>query len=388
MKSLNAHLIDEGILDDIDTNIEQGDIDLENENVKHIKELLSNKNIYVIYRTFTSNEPLYTITKKGNKYIVDTNDYVNVTYYGGFKTITDGSFEFGNIGGYFSINAPGTTNFSSFKYGPHTVNGDCSIFFSSKLKDLKYCPKIVGNDFYVGETGITTLKYFPEKIGGTVFIVDNKQLNSLKDAGKSKIDSYVKIKGNGVSDASGSLKDLSNWNIRYRKESILEGTGMTVESILDDVEDTLSKGIEVIYPVPTIKDFEKTSFGAHRIKWFCKDLIQEYIKDLVPSSAANLFELNCICVLINKSKQVSFSLRGVNELGHVFASVPLAGIGGYTTDGLTKEKKYIIDLFKMLIKDPTKFKKLYELNNKNVELYRKHEYFEYIDTKEVINRLK
>ena len=161
------------------------------------------------------------------------------------------------------------------------------------------------------------------------------------------------------------------------------------ESILDDIDVSLSKtATEALYPVPTVKDFEKTFFGAHRIKWFCKDLIQEYIKDLIPLSAANLPELNCICALINKNKQVSFGLRGVNEIGHVFASVQLAGIGGYTTDGLAKEKKYIIELFKMLSKDPSKFKKLYELNNENVKLYRKDEYFEYIDTKEIINRLK
>ena len=50
------------------------------------------------------------------------------------------------------------------------------------------------------------------------------------------------------------------------------------ESILDDIDVGLSKTAEeVMYPIPSIKDFQKSTFGGQYITWECNDIIQQYI---------------------------------------------------------------------------------------------------------------
>lgn len=144
------------------------------------------------------------------------------------------------------------------------------------------------------------------------------------------------------------------------------------ESILDDIEDTLSKGTEAIYPVPTVKDFEKLVFGGYSIVWYCKDFIQEYMKilklghpDLNVFFETKIKNIDSLRATIYKDKTVSVSLSEGYD-----GFVSLFGVGDFANEGVAKEKKYIIEFFNKLAKNPKNFKRLFEFSNKNnTELY-------------------
>ena len=150
----------ESILDDIDDTLKQGDDDVMR---LHILDQLQNEDLYW-YNKLIPIDKAFRIHKKGKKWIVDLK--INFTCYGtedGY--LTDGTFEFGVAASSFSLinkNIGKPLNIKSLKYGPTLVNHNFSIMDCPKLKNLRYCPKKVMENIVIGDTGITTLKYFPE----------------------------------------------------------------------------------------------------------------------------------------------------------------------------------------------------------------------------------
>lgn len=183
----------ESLLADMDDTLKAGDDEIMRQ---HIVEQLQNEDLYW-YNQHIPIDKAFRIHKKGNKWIVDLK--VNFTCYGtedGY--LTDGSFEFGVAAGSFSIinkNVGKPLNIKSLKYGPTLVNHSFSIMDCPKLKNLRYCPEKVMENMVIGDTGITTLKYFPEYCDFAE-IVHNKNLKEF-DAKDITLKSGIRIYKNG-----------------------------------------------------------------------------------------------------------------------------------------------------------------------------------------------
>lgn len=183
----------ESILDDIDDALVKGDDDVMRQ---HILDQLQNEDLYW-YNKLIPIDKAFRIHKKGKKWIVDLK--VNFTCYGtedGY--LTDGSFEFGVAASSFSLinkNIGKPLNIKSLKYGPTLVNHNLSIMDCPKLKNLRYCPKKVMENIVIGDTGITTLKYFPEYCDFAE-IVHNTNLKEF-DAKGITLKSGIRIYENG-----------------------------------------------------------------------------------------------------------------------------------------------------------------------------------------------
>lgn len=183
----------ESILADIEDTLKLGDDDVMR---LHILDQLQNEDLYG-YNKLIPIDKAFRIHKKGNKWIVDLN--VNFTCHGtedGY--LTDGSFEFGVAAASFSIANKiigKQINIKSLKYGPTLVNHDLNIMDCPKLKNLRYCPKKVMGTIVIVDTGITTLKYFPEYCDYAE-IIHNTNLKEF-DAKDVTIKSGIKIYKNG-----------------------------------------------------------------------------------------------------------------------------------------------------------------------------------------------
>ena len=183
----------ESILADIDDTLKQGDDEIMRQ---HILDRLQNKDLYW-YNRIIPDDKSFRIYKKGKKWIVDLK--VNFACYGtedGY--LTDGTFEFGVAAASFTIankNIGKPLNIKSLKYGPTLVNHNFSIMDCPKLKNLRYCPKKVMENIVIGDTGITTLKYFPEYCDFAE-IVHNTNLKEF-DAKDITLKSGIRIYKNG-----------------------------------------------------------------------------------------------------------------------------------------------------------------------------------------------
>lgn len=161
---------------------------------------------------------IFKIYKKNGKWFVDVD--CNMTCYGTPDGgMTDGTFRFGTINGYMGLtSAPSDKRkcqIKSLKYGPQEVKGRVEIWDNEYLKDLKDCPKYIHESFIVEGTPITTLKYFPIWIGGSVLIDNNKNLKKLSDTKYCKIlGSLVEIKRNGIVTTERTFNEL-NWDMPW-----------------------------------------------------------------------------------------------------------------------------------------------------------------------------
>jgi hypothetical protein len=160
---------------------------------------------------------IFKIYKKNGKWFVDVDCGMNCygTPDGG---MTDGTFRFGTVNGYMRLtSAPSDSRMCqirSLKYGPQEVKGNFEIWENEHIKDLKDCPKYVHEGIIVYGTPITTLKYFPIFVGGSVMIHNCRDLKKLTDTKDCEIRGMtVEFKGNGFVSNELSFRDL-NWNIR------------------------------------------------------------------------------------------------------------------------------------------------------------------------------
>ena len=133
------------------------------------------------------------------------------------------------------------------------------------------------------------------------------------------------------------------------------------EGILADPELSMSKSAyEILYPVPTIKDFKKR--GAISVEWYCPEIVQKYIelsngrtiqyvsKDKFVSIGAYIFNDKTIQLVINQSEKFS---KGLPIRGLQFD-----GVNDYKT-----AKQCVIDLFNYIVKNPDIMKTLIEHTN-------------------------
>lgn len=184
--------------------------------IMEIRDKLVNSGWYSFGNKGQDWESFFKIYKKNGKWTVDVggNMFCYGTPDGG---MTDGTFRFGTINGSIFISAPhgvGKNQIKSLMYGPVEVKGAFQIWDNEYLKDLKDCPKYVHDAIIVNETPITTLKYFPIFVGGSVMIYKCKNLKKLTDTKDCEICGLtVEFKENGFVSNELSFRDL-NWNIR------------------------------------------------------------------------------------------------------------------------------------------------------------------------------
>lgn len=202
----------EGILSDVEDTLSKSDADVE----KHlIIEKLLDKEAYYFPSAFgpraKTPDELFTIYKKGKQWIVDVND--QLTYYGKYENVTDGSFKFGTVDGAFILSCK-NGKFKSFKYGPKRVYGDLDMYDCDGVKNLRYCPEQVADDFHLLCTQVETLKWLPRYIGGTFNCNDNKKLTSIKNCGKCNITGAVQLRNNGFKSSRRVLLD-SNLDVEW-----------------------------------------------------------------------------------------------------------------------------------------------------------------------------
>lgn len=202
----------EGILSDVEDTLSKSDVEIE----KHlIIEKLLDKGAYYFPSAFgpraKTPDQLFTIYKKGKQWIVDVND--QLTYYGKYENVTDGSFKFGTVHGAFVLSCK-DTKFKSFKYGPKRVFGDLDMYDCDGVKNLRYCPEQVTDDFHLLCTQIETLQWLPRYIGGNFNCNDNKKLTSINKCGKCKITGAVQLRNNGFKSSRRVLLD-SNLDVEW-----------------------------------------------------------------------------------------------------------------------------------------------------------------------------
>ena len=215
----------ESILADMDDVLQSGD----DESMKiHILNQLHNKNLY-FYNEFLTDTQAFRINKKNGKWIVDLK--TSITCYGtenGY--VTDGTFSFGVAAKNFTImpeNKNKDCNIKSLKYGPTLVNGIYIIYELPKLKNLNYCPNKIMGDVTIINTGIDTLKYFPEYCQ-FFELVDNKKLKSLDDICKITIKDGFRIYKNGFKSTQEQIFNNKNINVLNNNPIYILDTPITM----------------------------------------------------------------------------------------------------------------------------------------------------------------
>jgi hypothetical protein len=239
------------LLADVEDTLARGEDDIM---LAEIERKLQNDHIYYFHYSKVNQKP-YAIKKVRGKWVVDALGDLTVYGVADNGCVTDGTFSFGLVNGNYIISMPesGGAKLKSLQYGPTEVRDDFDIYYGGDLKDLQYCPKTVHGWVNVSGTNITTLKYFPSFVGGNVNIRDNKELKSVKDLRKCRVNGYLIFKDNGVSGPSVITNFANKWNILFSQANVIEGQEMTSEasissnnldesSILADIEDTLKRG--------------------------------------------------------------------------------------------------------------------------------------------------
>jgi hypothetical protein len=213
------------LLDEIEDTLARGEDDIM---LAEIERKLQNDHIYYFHYSKVNQKP-YAIKKVRGKWVVDV--LGDLTIYGVADNgcITDGTFSFGVINGNYIISRPesGEAKLKSLQYGPTEVRDDFDIYYGGDLKDLQYCPKTVHGWVNISGTNITTLKYFPAFVGGNVNIRDNKELKSVKDLRKCRVNGYLIFKENGISGPSVITNFANKWNILFNQANVIEGQEMT-----------------------------------------------------------------------------------------------------------------------------------------------------------------
>lgn len=139
------------------------------------------------------------------------------------------------------------------------------------------------------------------------------------------------------------------------------------ENILSDPEDSLSKSAEeIMYPVPTVKDFKRTvKYGEHvmKIEWYCPEIVQRYI-NMYQGRSVN-FDFDGITGFIytgeiKNDKTIQIVLQPTERWR---TGIIINGLNfGHVNN--KNAKQHIIDLFNYIAKHPEFMKTLMEHNNR------------------------
>ena len=195
MKPLYNHIVAEGILNDIDVQIDKGNEDI----------------IRVEIGSFLSDNYIcngeFTISDKPNKdglYEVSSDSYVEVKNKN-ITSLTNGKFIFTKIDGSFHcdncgkieqltggpkkvryvFNCTNCVSLKSLEGAPETVGGDFFCDYCTDLKSLKGCPKKIDGYFDCHTcTSLESLEGALKKIEGSFYCYNCTNLKSLKGAPK------------------------------------------------------------------------------------------------------------------------------------------------------------------------------------------------------------
>ena len=189
----------ESLLGDIESNFDAGD-DIMTK--AYILKQLRNTDLYYV-NPHISDDRLFNIYKTRGKWKVDVNGFITCmcTKDG---HLTDGTFSFHVIAGTFSIESE---KCKSLEYGPTKIIEDFHISDCKDLKDLKNCPRIVGGDISIKNTGITTLKYFPKSCRN-VYIMNNENLKNLKGVKPCNVRDCIVAAYNGFTSDAQMFKEI------------------------------------------------------------------------------------------------------------------------------------------------------------------------------------
>jgi hypothetical protein len=143
------------------------------------------------------------------------------------------------------------------------------------------------------------------------------------------------------------------------------------ESILDDIDDALSikNPYEVLYPLPTVKDFKKNGFNPklQTISWQCPGLIKPYLNEIASITDCNYIPSKATGIGCRIDMYKSISTYLVDKYGcHIHY---LYYIGDWVSDNMTVTKKECIKFFKTIVDNPeTCFRKIIDYMRKQKQI--------------------
>lgn len=137
------------------------------------------------------------------------------------------------------------------------------------------------------------------------------------------------------------------------------------EGLLDDIEKTLNENpVKKLYPIPSIKDFQKGSFKQTNLAWPCKYIIQPYIdkfahKDDIYKYLRPSEEIIGLWFTIYYDNIIEVCLMTNDMLPHL----KIPGIGDYC-ENKPAAKREIIEFCKKLVNNPELMQKVVDFSNK------------------------
>lgn len=139
------------------------------------------------------------------------------------------------------------------------------------------------------------------------------------------------------------------------------------EGILSDPENSLSKTAEeIMYPVPTVKDFKRTiKWGEHvmKVEWYCPGIVQKYMNLYQGPREISDFDGITGFVYINEIKTNKIIQIVVQPTEKWRTGLVINGLDfGYVNN--KNAKQHIIDLFNYIVKHPEFMETLIKHNNK------------------------
>ena len=186
--------IKEGLFDDLDKREEVGGLNAATEDIK--------KEIYKWIIDNTSDkiyEDKLKFDFNTNPISVDYNG--NITFKSDIQTLTDGSFQWGEVSGWFSCSR--CESLTSLKGAPEKVGG-FYCYYCKSLKSLEGAPKVVEWEFDCwGCLSLKSLKGAPKYVGGSFDCSRCKSLKTLEGAPKE-------VGGDFICHNCKSLKSLEN----------------------------------------------------------------------------------------------------------------------------------------------------------------------------------
>lgn len=155
------------------------------------------------------------------------------------------------------------------------------------------------------------------------------------------------------------------------------------EGILADPEDSLSKTAEeIVYPVPTVKDFKRTiKWGepVMKVEWYCPEIVQRYMN--LYQGKREIFDFDGITGFIytNKIKNNKIIQIVLQPTERWRTGIFINGLNFGHVDN-KNAKQHIIDLFNYISKHPEFMKILIEHNNKC------NKHWEWLDVSKLIKQ--
>ena len=138
-------------------------------------------------------------------------------------------------------------------------------------------------------------------------------------------------------------------------------------SILSDIETTISKEIKDLYPVPTKKDFVKTSSTTGKLVWNCEYLLsnyEQYYKNGFPEG------VNGLCIMVSSKSEMhdennlllGFSINKAPGTADFMNSWKIPGSSlGYS---LSELKGIAVKIFQEIANNPELLKEIFEHHTK------------------------